>query len=751
MIESTAPLAALLSPGLFYAGLVAVGIPILIHLLAKRRFKRVRWAAMEFLLLAEKQNRRRVNIQQLILLALRCLAVFLLGLMLARPYLSPGELANVLGAEIRLHRIILLDDSFSLSYTDGAASTFDQAQAAAGELLAWLYADAPGCRVTFLRTSDPAGRVLDGAVLTEAVLREAQSLIKRMTVSEVPASFADLAAALHSELTADPDDLSAAIYIISDFQKKDWLPARLGSESTSPLAVFRNWPEQRALSITLIAVGTDHRSNAAITSLGTAQPQWVANIENRMKAVIINFCETARESLEMSVFVNDAAQESVRVPAIQPGESVEVGFSVTFPTEGFAAVSAELPGDALGLDDRRTAVAEVQSALRVLIVNGEPGGAMLLDEAAFLRTALHPGGDTHSGFQVSVVEEGELDSLDLGSFHVVILANVDSLAEEAATRIEDHVRSGGGLAVFLGDLADAEAYDARLGQESEGLLPCRLGSLVTTAQAVRPPGLIDADPTHPVSRVLSGLENPVASNLAFWRYFACLPTESHLQVERDDEMAGRVLARFDDAERHPAIIEKSFGRGKVVLFASSADTEWNNWAQWPSYVIAMQELGYYLARPATASNEVLAGRSIYRKLAPERYQPEFVIRPSTYPSDPQAVVQARVDEDGAYEVVWPNTARTGIYHLVLDRLDGGVEDVPVAVNPDPSESDLESCAEADLRQSAAGVEVSYVTHIASLAGGREQARRELWPALVMGIVALLMVEQTLACWFGRAS
>ena len=83
-------LAAFVTPALAWAGAGAVAAPILIHLLARRRFKRIRWAAMDFLIDAERRNRRRIRMEEWILLALRCLAVALLGLLVARPFITPS-------------------------------------------------------------------------------------------------------------------------------------------------------------------------------------------------------------------------------------------------------------------------------------------------------------------------------------------------------------------------------------------------------------------------------------------------------------------------------------------------------------------------------------------------------------------------------------------------------------------------------------------------------------------------------------
>src|SRR6478735_3057446 len=71
--------------GFVAAGALAMAIPIIIHILNRRRFKTITWAAMEFLLRAMRKNRRRLRFEQWLLLATRCLLVLLLGMALARP------------------------------------------------------------------------------------------------------------------------------------------------------------------------------------------------------------------------------------------------------------------------------------------------------------------------------------------------------------------------------------------------------------------------------------------------------------------------------------------------------------------------------------------------------------------------------------------------------------------------------------------------------------------------------------------
>ena len=127
----------LMNPWMLGLGGLAVLSPILIHLLNKRRFKIVNWAAMDFLFEAEKKNRRRVQIENLLLLSLRCLAMLLIGLLLARPFL-PSSVASLLQQDVQYERVILWDDSLSSRVLNGNEPSIDVARESIKRLLSGL-------------------------------------------------------------------------------------------------------------------------------------------------------------------------------------------------------------------------------------------------------------------------------------------------------------------------------------------------------------------------------------------------------------------------------------------------------------------------------------------------------------------------------------------------------------------------------------------------------------------------------------
>src|SRR3954470_1337174 len=110
-----------LSPLLIWGTLLGL-IPLVIHLLNRRRFRRVEWAPMRHLKLTIQRNRRRIEIEQLLLLLMRVAALVLLFFFLARPVLNPTGLERWLGTGGRSSQVVLIDDSLSMGYAAGGGT-----------------------------------------------------------------------------------------------------------------------------------------------------------------------------------------------------------------------------------------------------------------------------------------------------------------------------------------------------------------------------------------------------------------------------------------------------------------------------------------------------------------------------------------------------------------------------------------------------------------------------------------------------
>ncbi len=836
-------LAAFVWPQLFAAGAAAVSIPVIIHLLARRRFKRIRWAALEFLLDAEKRNRRRVRMEELILLLLRCLAMLLIALIVSRPFLRPEGLASLVGSSGRIERVFVIDDSFSMGYrgsgvaaggdaaaggarsagggaamghdpAGGDGTTFAHATTAIRRLIEGIRQESPEDTVTILRTSSLDEAVLTGAVLDDAGLETTLARLEGMSASEATYDLAAAADAVVRVLDEQPGLTSAAVYFVGDFQRKDWLEAAgaaLGgaaaapggaaagstaatpdpsgaaagggtAASAHPLARLFDWGgADRELRLVLVNVGDAEASNVAITQLALASGQPVASSSARLRVQVANHSDESIDGLTLETTVGPSAQPVRTIDTIAAGQFAATEIGIDFHRPGDEAITVSKPPDALPIDDRRVLAVDVAPAVRVLVVNGEPALEAYADETHLLATALRPAGDVFSGNEVVVVDESGFDQAQLGDYHAVILANVYRVSEPQVEALERFVRTGGGLIVFAGDQVDAGLYNGALYRGGDGLLPARLADVVRAPEGGVPLTIVDR--LHPVFSGLGREGDPLGvARIRFNQYYACeLPD---VEAAADDvgaiadadeasadsaddagasgaadpgvpavaareRSAASIIAAFDDEEHRPAVVERRFGRGAVVLIASSADKEWNNWADHPTFLPVMVELVSNVARSSGDDGGVRVGEPIEFDLDPSRFTADALVRSPAFPAEPETSISALPAESGGgLTLRWEHTLQSGIYQFALRTLQGGEVTKLFAVNVDAAESDLSMATQEELRD-AIGQPFEYIDGLDALGGSDGAARTELWSTFLVLAMAVLMLEQGLAWWFGR--
>jgi hypothetical protein len=766
-------LAALVHPALFYAGAAAVGLPILIHLLARRRFQRIRWAAMKFLLDAERRNRRRIRMEEWILLALRCLAMFLVGLLIARPFIQPEGVAAALGGRDRTERVFVIDDSFSMGYRSGDESSFDRAKTAVRTLIETIRTQTPDDTVTILRTSDPNEPSEFGTYLDDLQTQELLARLEGLRCGQKSMEPASVTAGLVEVLERSPSILSAVVYVISDFQRHDWvdhdtIAAPNGEQSagdsagrsgsTSVMAPLAAWAEaDRGLRLFLIDVGDDEADNRAVTEVTFGDRVLVAGTSGSVQATVANFADEPISNVKVGFAVGDSSESSKTLRGLAPGQIATLNAEVLTARAGDEWVRVELQNDRLPLDDVRYASAPVSNAIRVLVVNGEPSADDYADETSLLMTALRPEGKVFSGNELVAADETELEEARLSEFHVVLLANVYRLSEPAVERLERFARDGGGVVFFLGDQVDPDFYNNSLYRDGEGLLPAALLEASSAPGGAR---LVVEDRLHPVMRALSREGDPLGiGQVDFFRFFTAQAAHNEEEAldatQESGDFAGvpsarRVLAVFEGGASHPAVIERRFGTGRVILFTSSVDKEWNNWADHPTYLPVLMELVGHVARQPKEANEALVGAPIELRIDPAKVEPDAVLRLPGYPAEREVGLSATAAADGRGMVFrWRETHTSGLYRFLLPQRDGSETVRIIAVNPDPRESDLTPANEEELRQAMPEIPFEYVDSLDQLADGGRESRTELWAFFLIAALATLMTEQSLAWWWGR--
>ena len=205
------------------AGVALVGVPVAVHLINRLRYQRVQWAAMEFLLKAQKRVKRKLLIQQLLLLLLRCLLVLLVGVLVARFFgvtlFQPESRATT--------HVVILDDTPSMADADkrpdGSTGTaFADAQAAlVGPILKAAGEATTRQRVEVYRLTDLANPTIIDRVGDQTV-REFAEASKGFTVSAVRVPLADGLTAAEQVFGAQPPDVAKVLHVLSDYRAGDW-------------------------------------------------------------------------------------------------------------------------------------------------------------------------------------------------------------------------------------------------------------------------------------------------------------------------------------------------------------------------------------------------------------------------------------------------------------------------------------------------------------------------------------------------
>lgn len=722
-----------LNPALLYGSLL-VGAPILIHLLNRRRFRIVPWAAMEFLLEADLKNRRRVRIEHILLLLLRCLLILLVAFLVSRPFLRGGSLLPFIGALEKESRIILLDDSMSMGHRPTDRSAFDAAKEGLLSHLEVLRRERPNDPVTICLASRPDAPILTEGYLTEAKWVEVQEMISGLEVGDGTLALGTALETIHEGIPEAQREMPRSITIVTDLRRVDYFD-KTGAPDPHLLDGFVAF-EETPVKFFLADVGHADEANVGVVALEAVDPHLIAGIPARIQAKITNFGREPSGEVSVAFTVGESAPPPTFLGRLDPGETRTVPFPFAFPDPGSRVVRAEVGADPLAADNLRRLALEVRQHLEVVLVDGEPAADPGEDEVFFLVHALSPSGEVPSGVNARSILERTLGEERLDGVDAIVLANVYAVPEQIRPRLEEFVRSGGGLVIFLGDQADPDLYNRHLYRDGAGLLPASIGEGREEEVRFSGEGLV-----HPIFQVFSGPNNPFLRRVRVHQ--TVLPTSP-------PSGDGRVILTYDDPEQTPAVMEKPFGKGRVILFFTACDREWSGWPTDPSYLVAMQELIQYVARTPAVATNLQPGNPIEFALDPTRFETEAVLRTPGYPEEEPVPLSAIPREDDqTLWYTWRETARAGEYHLIQTGRDGLPGDQAFSVNPDAREGDLQAVDEAEIRNLLPEADLTFVSDLSTARTTRAEGDAEAWRALGYLFVLILFAELLLGWRFGH--
>lgn len=660
----------------FLAGLLAAGLPVLIHLINRRKAVRRKFPALDFLLRSKKKLARSLKVRQALLLALRIAAMILLPLAMARPYLLSEEEST---GDDRLPTgvVFVVDDSASMHY--GAGAVWDRAVQEVGDRAAKLR---PWDKVSLVYASSwPVGTGSHAEEYVGQWSESASDLVQELQEHAPGQSSTDLVGGLRaaSELLAGLDISQKRIVLVTDRQKSG---VDLGNLPTGGLGA----------PVEVLDVHDPESSgNVALVDARYTQKSAGDRPEFEIEATVKNTGDKDLKGVEVRLVLEGESVASglVDLPA---GKSATKLFVHKFQKKGLHPVKLQL---APGVDDHEAdntyyLPIHLSQQARVLVVNGDPRSVPYMDESFYLERALNPGQRSKSAIVVDITTAEGFTARNLDNYDVVALANVEKISRSDAGALLRFVEGGGGALFLAGDHVKAENYNSLF----KDLLPRPIRSVKKLADrsdqdaSLKTARFGQVDHSHPVFRVFHLPGGDRIHNVE---------TYSYLLLEPTPQGDTKTLASWSDGA--PALIERRVGQGRTILLTTTVDRAWTDLPIRTAFLPLVQRVTQYLAKRSTSANK--SAKVLGKRVSLSLDLPEggrFELR----------------DESGERIVLTPDSAEpnaplsfvpqsAGHYRVILVPDLPGAEprellEEAFAVNLDPKEIDLSPISTEELSQ-----------------------------------------------------
>jgi len=750
------------NPGLV-AGALLAGVPLIIHLLNRQRHRPTPWAAMRFVLAAYRKTRRRVQLENLLLLLLRMAAIAVLALAVARPFTgSEGPLSGL--TESRRDVAIVIDGSASTGYRSEVDTVFERILARARDVVGKLDGE----------RGDRALLVLGGAwPRTLALGDPAQAAAALDSLHEPTDESLDLALALGEVLdfareeAASTEQGRVEIFVLSDLQRGafqealrdeagspfDAVPEATGAdaseEASEPGRLFDVLDELEGLGLVVrvedLAGGGALPPNLSIEGVAIEGPILGQGAPVEVRVTVANHGAGAKAAVRVALEV-DGVRRPSQVVDVEGLASADAIFPVVFDSPGDHVLRALLEGDRLAADDVRVQVLHVPEPVRVLVVNGAPSADFERDAVARLMVVLEPSlGDDASVSGLAPFDPREVEARDveggdveLGDFDLVWLADVDSVSPELAAVLEEEVASGTSLVLSLGEHVQLDAFNARFFRpDGSGLSPAELERRVAVAS--RRQGYYrveDFDATHPALSLFAEKHwTSLLTEAPFYQFVATRPVEG-----------SRVLARLDDAASSPLFLEREYDRGRVWLWTSSMEESWTGLPTWgPTLVPFIHDFVRAAGAPTRPSASLAPGDPFVAEVRRFPRGVELVL-----PGDTRRTIDVEAEEVSGDRWRLPplaglDTARAGLYRIVTE----GAGELAFAVQIPAAESDLARLAHDELEGLHGALQAAESESEETRGTGVPAGRGELWRGLALFVLLALVAESLWSAWIGH--
>lgn len=736
-------------------GLAGAALPVLVHLLSRRKYDIVHWGAMQFLELG-RRTRRRIRLEELLLLLLRIGLVCLLAAALARPW-AKGSIFSTFTRSTPRDIAVVIDGSYSMGWEGGDETPHAAAVQWTHELIERLQS---GDTVTLLDARDRVRVLGDRPTSDFSLIRQQlDTLPSPSGTSSMPVAAVKAAQALTSGEHLDRD-----IILLTDDQSLAWSPENGAHWRRFDETVRQSSVPPRVWAVDVANHPAEKPINYSVDRLSLSRELTVPGFPMRIEATVRQWGGSPTQR-EVSFAVNgQRLSEKTVMVNLPPNGEATITFEHRFNRVGSYVVSVMLGPDHLPGDNSSDAAVVVANGIPVLLVDGNPSRDPTQRETFFINAALTPSQSDAPWVMATVVDAAKLAAETIEGQRAVFLADVPRLSAAQGELLEDFVTTGGGLVVAPGDRIDADAWNQSLFADGRGLLPARFGAI--KYERDYPLGDVNIDSNSLEAAWLARFRTGNDVDLTetrfaqWWQLTPAVgvisgPDERMSPTSRtdgDDETSHGlngtalqfedrpldaepvVVAKLDSGD--PLIVARTYGEGAVLQWAAPLDADWSTLPSKNDFVPLMHEMVFHLASRQSDRN-VEVGMPLTLSAGDESSDRGFEVSTPdgrTLPVESFGLgPEARA---GLRETDLP-----GVYRFQRSTGDDALPEYFV-VHSDRRESDLAPISPPERERIAEHDRVRFVSSIDEIVAGMadDQSPTELWRTLLLAVLVLLVAE-----------
>ena len=723
------------------AGLAGLALPVLAHLLSKRKFDVVHWGAMQFLELG-RRTRRRIRLEELLLLLLRMGLIALGVFAVARPWAAGSLVAGLSGGPSR-DVVYIIDGSYSMGWEGRTVTPHAGAIQWVHEALEHLQ---PGDSVGVLDARDQTRSIVDPLSSDLDHVREMLEEVPEPTGSSRLSTAIGQALPMLNAGT----NLRRDVVVLADGQALPWKLEDQAAWTRLDAVIAECAIRPTLWAVNVGSEGEVERVNFSVDRLELSRELTVPDFTVRIQTTVR---QSGGEATRRQVYLEVNGQRlddktlSVNLP---PSGEATVQFEHQFSTVGSFVVSVVLDADHLPGDNRSDAAVVISDGIPVLLVDGDPQADPVQSETFFARSALTPKGVSSPWVRASVVTAAELDAEDLEGVSAVFLCNVPRLSTEQIEALQSYVAGGGGLVIAPGDRTVASDWNELYG-DGAGLLPATLDGIATEEDLdpeSRPMVVLNDSLQVPWLNMFredsteGGFDFTRVRHAKWWQLghtvndAADEDADPSEESTNDESSSGEadVVARLNSSD--PYMVFQTYERGSVLLLAGPIDDAWSTLPGRRALAPLLHEFVFLLAGHQRGRNVETGSPLLYAIEPGERADQYRFVDPTG-----REVAAVPAGDELHPEIRLNDTSLAGTYQVVRP---GNPDFRPqfFVVNADRGESDLTPLAPQEQEQLAADDRFRLVNSIEELVAQQveDAPRAELWAALLCLVLGLLVFE-----------